>query len=176
MLRDCAPANELQTVNVRPHRPTDDKTLVHLIAAFRAELRHLRGEATQMNLRAAAAELGEYVALNCPIFVAESGQSNIMGYLVCRVEGDVVWAESLYVSPACRCRGIGSALYAEAERLAGQLGGDTVYNWVHPDNDGIIRFLRQRGYNVLNLIELRRARPGEAPGQKIGVGNHEFKY
>lgn len=139
------------------------------------ELARLRNRTVQMDL-GAAAELEEYAASSSPIFVAESGEGDIVGYLVCRVEGEVVWAESLYVSPAHRRRGFGSALYAVAERLAEQLGGDTVYNWVHPDNDGIIRFLRQRGYNVLNLIELRRPRPGEVPRQRIGVGNHEFDY
>lgn len=80
------------------------------------------------------------------------------------------------MSSKYRCRGIGSALYVEAERLAQEFGGDIVYNWIHPNNDRIISFLKKRGYNVLNLIEVRRARPGEETAQKIKVGKHEFDY
>jgi hypothetical protein len=50
------------------------------------------------------------------------------------------------------------------------------YNWVHPNNDGIIAFLRKRGYGVLNLIELRGARPGASLTNKVRVGEHEFDY
>jgi GNAT superfamily N-acetyltransferase len=99
-----------------------------------------------------------------------------VGYLVCRVVGDVVWAESLYVLPAYRRQGIASTLYAEAEKLALALGSDAPYNWVHPNNDPIIQFLQRRGYDVLNLIELRRPRSGEKPSRVICVGEHKFNY
>jgi ribosomal protein S18 acetylase RimI-like enzyme len=141
----------------------------------------LRGQERQLDLAAARQELAEYQEKYYPIYVAEgdaanpSEASSLIGYLVCRVEGDVVWAESLYVTPQCRRQGIGSALYAEAEHLAQELGGDAPYNWVDPHNDKIIAFLQRRGYNVLNLIELRRARPGEETRQKIRVGAHEFE-
>jgi ribosomal protein S18 acetylase RimI-like enzyme len=96
--------------------------------------------------------------------------------MVCRIEGDVVWAESLFVLPVWRRRGVGTELYAEAEGMAERLGGATVYNWVHPNNDGVIGFLRKRGYTVLNLIELRRPLPGEELGQGIAVGKNRFGY
>jgi GNAT superfamily N-acetyltransferase len=95
---------------------------------------------------------------------------------VCRIEGNVVWAESLYVVPDWRRMGVGSALYQEGEWLAGALGSDTIYNWVHPDNDSVIAFLQKRGYRMLNLIELRRPRFAEEPAGHIQVGAHEFEY
>ena len=72
--------------------------------------------------------------------------------------------------------GIASALYAEAECLAEKLGSSTVYNWVHPNNNIIVAFLKKRGYDVLNLVEVRRARPGERPDKTISVGQDEFSY
>ena len=39
----------------------------------------------------------------------------------------------------------------------------------------IIAFLKRRGYNVLNLIELRRAAPEENPHRTIAVGSEEFR-
>jgi ribosomal protein S18 acetylase RimI-like enzyme len=152
----------------------DEPGLIQLIAEFRLSLAQLRGQDRPLDLAAARQELAEYLEKDFPIYVAESDTARLVGYLVCRVDGDVVWAESLYVAPQYRRQGVGSALYAEAERLAQELGGDTPYNWVDPHNDKIIHFLQQRGYNVLNLIELRRARPGEELAQKIGVGSYEF--
>jgi ribosomal protein S18 acetylase RimI-like enzyme len=163
-------------MNVRAMRPDDKDPLVPLIAQFRVTLAQFRGRNPALDLEAAQTELTEYLRKDFPIFVAEDDNGKPMGYLVCRVIGTVVWAESLFVSPASCRRGVGSALYKQAEKLAEQLGGDTVYNWVHPNNDVVVSFLRKQGYNVLNLIEIRRSRPGEQPTQQINVGKHVFDY
>jgi GNAT superfamily N-acetyltransferase len=163
-------------MDIRSAHPADQAQLLPLIAAFRVALGQLRGRTPAPDLDAARQELEDYRGQNCPIFVAEDEPGHLVGYLVCRVQGKVVWAESLFVSPAQRRQGIGSALYAQAEALAQHLGGDAPYNWVHPNNDKIIAFLQKRGYNVLNLIELRRAWHGEKPTQKIRVGQHTFDY
>ena len=55
-------------------------------------------------------------------------------------------------------------------------GGDTVYNWIRPDNRVIVSFLRKRGYKVLNLIEIRRPRRNEKLTSRIQVGECEFDY
>ena len=110
------------------------------------------------------------------MFVAETEDHHIVGYLVCRVDGKTVWAESLFVLPEHRRHGIGSQLYAEAERLAADVGASTVYNWVHPQNRTIVSFLKRRGYDVLNLLELRRAGPEEEADRTITVGSEEFRY
>jgi len=163
-------------MHVRPIRSDDQGKLVPLIAAFRVALGQLRGHTPPPDRDAARQELQDYQRQNYPIFVAEDETGHLVGYLVCRVQDDVVWAESLFVSPTQRRQGVGSALYAQAETLARDLGGDAPYNWVHPNNDKIIAFLRKRGYDVLNLIELRRPWPGEATTQNITVGQHTFDY
>ncbi len=162
-------------VIVRRARVEDEGTLAEMISAFRVELARFRGWEQGPDLEAAREELSDFRRKDCPVFVAET-EGKPVGYLVCRVEGDVVWAEQLYVLPEFRRRGIGSALYAEAEKLREGLGGETVYNWVHPNNDTIISFLAKRGYTVLNLIEIRRPWPGEVPARKIRVGTHVFDY
>lgn len=163
-------------MQIRKARADDQEQLIRLLAEFRVTLAGLRGRASKPNLDAARRELAEYQSPGYPVFVAENDDSRIMGYLVCRVDGDVVWAEQLFVLPEYRRKGVGSALYSQAERLCEEVGGDTVYTWVHPNNDIIISFLQKRGYSVLNLIELRRAWPGEQTNQKIRVGDHEFDY
>jgi GNAT superfamily N-acetyltransferase len=161
-------------VKVRSANPSDEQGLVRLIAEYRASMAELRGRARPLDLGAAGDELAEYARKGYPIYVAEEDSASLVGYLVCRVDGDVVWAEALYVAPEYRRRRIGSTLFAEAERLAQELGSDFPYNWVDPENSRIIRFLAKRGYSVLNLIELRRPYPAEKLTQKIIVGSHEF--
>ncbi|MCD6541474.1 GNAT family N-acetyltransferase [Candidatus Bipolaricaulota bacterium] len=160
---------------VRPFGSGDEEALAGMIASFRAELARFRGKDVEPDLASAREELAEFREKGYPIYVAEL-EGRLVGYLVLRVEGDVVWAEQLYVEPGFRRRGVGSALYAKAEELCEKLGGDTVYNWVHPNNHVIIAFLKKRGYTVLNLIELRRPWPGEEPSRKIRVDTHEFHY
>lgn len=72
--------------------------------------------------------------------------------------------------------GIASKLYEEAENIAKELGGTTVYNWIHPNNDKMIKFLSKMGYDELNLIEIRKPWKSEILTQKIRVENHEYNY
>lgn len=162
-------------LSIRRARPEDTGALGKMIAAFRAELARLRGREGRPDIDAAREEFSSFLEKGYPVFVAETG-GRLAGYLVCRVEGDVIWAEQLYVCPGFRRRGIGSALYAEAERLCEEIDGKTVYNWVHPDNNAIISFLKKRGYTVLNLIELRRPLPGESLAGEVRVGDQRFDY
>ena len=161
-------------MNIRAFKTGDEDGVAALITDFRVALAEMRGLAPEPDPEAAAKELANYRGKGFPIFVAETGAGELVGYLVSRVDGKVVWAESLYVSTRHRRRGVGSALYARAERLAEELGGETVYNWIHPVNDAIVSFLKGRGYSVLNLIEVRRPRRGEELKRKITVGPHEF--
>lgn len=146
-----------------------------LVAGFRVELKALKGIPSTPSLSQGKAEYLEYLDAGYPIFLAKEGNT-LTGYLVCRVEDTTVWVESLYVAPAHRRNGIASALYGRAEQYAQTLGGDTLYNYVHPNNDKIIAFLQKHGYSVLNLIELRRAYPGECPSSKVQVGPYLFDY
>ena len=163
-------------MNIRLTQTNDDPELIQLIAGFRQSLAQLRNKDAKLNLESAKNELFEYREREFPIFVSETEQEKIIGYLVCRVDGNVVWAESLFVLPEHRRGGVGSALYEEAEKIARELGNETLYNWIDPNNTKIINFLQKRGYNVLNLIELRRPRTGEVLESRIQVGHHEFQY
>ncbi|MBN2228128.1 MAG: GNAT family N-acetyltransferase [Candidatus Thorarchaeota archaeon] len=146
-----------------------------MMASLRVFLARLKSLERVPNLESAADELQSYLTKNFPIFVAESSDG-LAGYLVCRIDDDVVWAESIFIQPKYRRQGIASSLYLEAERLAKELGGDTVFNWVHPNNNVSILFLKKRGYNVLNLIEVRRPWSGEELSTTIKVGENEFDY
>lgn len=161
-------------MRVRNAQEKDRNALVNLIDSFRAELAQLRNRKHKENLNAAEEELDGYSKDEYPIYIAESDGEEISGYMVCRVVDGVVWVESIYVLPRLRRHGIAGALYEKAEQLAVDLGGDAPYNWVDPNNDTMIRFLKSRGYSVLNLIELRRPRTEESLTKRIFVGHQEF--
>ena len=154
----------------------DENQISVLIAKFRVELRGLKDVESDINIEESRMEFREYMDKEYAIFVAEDKNKNLMGYLVCRTEDDVVWAESLYVLSEHRRKGVASELYGKAEELAKELGEDQVYNWVHPNNHKIISFLSKRGYNVLNLIEIRKPSGNELLTQKINVGKYEYNY
>ena len=162
-------------MHIRRAYEKDADEVSELIADFRVTLNGFRGIDGERSLASARKEFMEYIEKEYPVYVAVEG-SKIVGYLVCRIDDDVVWAESLYVLPEHRRKGIGTALYEKAEEIAESLGSDTVYNWVHPNNDAIISFLKKRGYSVLNLIEIRRKWKGEEPKMRIRVGEHDFDY
>jgi len=127
-------------------------------------------------LKAAEKELEFYLMKKFPIFIAEGRKGKLIGFHVCKIQDDIIWSEALYVTPEERRKGVGSALYEKAETIAENLGCETVYNWVHPNNFRSILFLQKRGYSVLNLIEVCKKRTDEKLTQNIKVGNFEFDY
>jgi ribosomal protein S18 acetylase RimI-like enzyme len=167
---------EMMQVSVRHLEDADRDGVVRLIADFRVELNSFRGHTVGPDCDAARDELREYETRGYPVTVVEIGGAGVVAYLVCRIDATVVWVESLFVSPRYRRQGIASLLYNEAEAKAHELGGKTVFNWVHPNNTAIIQFLRKRGYSVLNLIELRKPIPGEHLSGYISVGEERFEY
>ena len=117
----------------------------------------------------------EYLHKGWPVFAVEDDGA-LAGYMVLRIEEGVLWVEHLYVRPECRRRGAASLLFEKAEETARSMGEDTVYNFVHPNNDGMIAFLRAKGYTVLNLIEVRKPYRDETLTETIRVKNNDFDY
>jgi ribosomal protein S18 acetylase RimI-like enzyme len=163
-------------MNLRLANIDDEEKIARLIAQFRVDLKQLKGIKSIPNIEQAKEEFREYIEAKYPIFVAEENNKELLGYLVCRIDNETVWAESLFVSYDARRMGIASKLYEKAEEIAKKLGGSTVYNWVHPNNDKMITFLSKKGYNVLNLIEIRKPWENEVLTKKIAVGKYEYNY
>ena len=145
-----------------------------LLADFRVTLRCFKGEITSPDIEDAKDELKQYLDEKFPLYIAINNDKAV-GYVLLRVQG-VVWVEHIFVSKDYRKMGVGSMLYEKAEEYSTNLGGDTMFNYVHPNNDVMINFLKSKGYSVLNLIEIRKPFKGEKTKTKIEIGNNKFDY
>ena len=147
-----------------------------LIADFRVALRSYKGIQSEPDLKEAKEEFLDFLKTGYPVFAAaENGE--LHGYVVCRIEEPgLLWVEHIFVRGESRRRGVASLLFAKAEELGAAMGEDTVYNYVHPNNEGMIGFLRSKGYTVLNLIEIRKPYQGEKLTATIRVDGNTFDY
>lgn len=145
-----------------------------LLANFRVTLRAFKGIKSEPDIEAAKQELRWAIDDKWPIYLVEDN-NEIVGYMLLRVD-DCVWVEHIYVDPSYRRKGVASLLYDKAEEVSNSIGGDTVYNFVHPNNDAMMSFLRSKGYTVLNLVEVRRPYKNEGLNKKYKIGNNEFDY
>jgi ribosomal protein S18 acetylase RimI-like enzyme len=143
-----------------------------LLALFRQYLHSFKDIKSPLDIESAREELNSFIHdPNYPIFVCLEEQE-IIGYMILKIDG-CVWVEQIYVKENYRRRGVGSAFYKKAETIS---KGDTLFNYVHPNNDAMISFLKSKGYTVLNLIEIRKPFKGEKNKTTIKVGNNEFDY
>ena len=154
---------------------THSDAVAPLVAAFRATLRSYRGILSQPDTEAGKEEFLDFLSSGYPVYAAV--EDGIMtGYIVCRIEAPTLWVEQIYVRDDSRRKGAASRLFEKAEALAASMGEDTVFNYVHPNNDGMIGFLRSKGYTVLNMIEIRKPYHGENLNTKVRVDDNEFDY
>ena len=148
--------------------------LASLLGDFRVVLQGFKRIDANPDYESAKEELKDYIKEKWPIYIALDNNKPV-GYILLKVDG-VVWVEHIYVKEEYQHQGVGSMLYQKAEEYSSKLGCDTLFNWVHPNNEKIILFLKSKGYSVLNLIELRKPFKDESPTTKIKVGNNEFDY
>lgn len=146
-----------------------------LVADFRVELNSYKGIKAQPDIQEGKEDLLYFLKAQYPVFIAKEDKK-VVGYLACRIEDEVLWVEHLFVSCDYRRKGIASLLFQKAEEIAQSMGQETVFNYVHPNNDKMIEFLRSKGYTVLNLIEIRKPYKEEKNSTTIKVDKHTFDY
>lgn len=153
----------------------DVDRIAPLVAAFRIQLNSYKGIRSQLNVEAGKEEILDFLNSDFPVFAVEDNNA-LAGYIVCRIDEPCLWVEHIFVKEDCRRRGIATMLFHKAEEIAESMGEDTVYNFVHPNNDNMIQFLRSNGYTVLNMIEIRKPYKGEKLTTTIHVEKEAFDY
>ena len=153
----------------------DADRLAPLVAAFRTKLRSYKGIKSQPNIEAGKEEAIEFLESGFPIYAVENNGS-FAGYIICRIDEPCLWVEHIFVCEEYRGKGIATMLFKKAEEIAESMGEETVYNYVHPNNENMIQFLRSKGYSVLNMIEIRKPYKDEKLTTTIQVGKETFDY
>lgn len=153
----------------------DAERIAPLVAAFRVQLKAYKGIRARPNVEAGTEEILDFLNAGFPVFAAVD-EGALAGYMVCRIDAPCLWVEQLFVREDCRRKGVATMLFAKAEEIAASMGEDSVYNYVHPNNEGMIRFLRAKGYTVLNLLEIRKPYAGENLTTAIHVEKEVFDY
>jgi len=149
--------------------------LVYLVIEFRKYLSKLKNLDLVYDVDDALEELKSYLKHGYPIF-AITDNGKYIAYAVCRIEDRVVWLESIFVRSEYRHKGIGKMLLDKAQSIAEEYDNDTLYQYVHPNNHEMIRFLKTNGYDVLNLIEIRKPYRDENPESEYTIGEHSYRY
>ena len=118
-------------------------------------------------------EADSYFTQNRSVYVCKISDK-LVGYSVLKVEDSVCWLDWLYVDPDYQGKGIASQLFDHAEEFAMKLGNEQLYIWVHPDNHRMLKFLKKKGYDVLNLIEVKKEKRDTK--EIIQILGNEFRY
>lgn len=153
----------------------DADRVAPLAAAFRVQLKSYKGIQSQPDVEAGREEIVEFLNAGFPVY-AVSDEDVFAGYIVCRIDQPCLWVEHIFVREDYRRRGVATMLFNKAEEIAASMGENTVYNFVHPNNEGMIHFLRSKGYTVLNMIEIRKPYEGEKLTTTVHVENEVFDY
>ena len=154
---------------------TDADKIAPLVAAFRTQLKSCKGIKSQPDIEAGKEEILEFLESGLPVYAVKD-EGVFAGYIVCRIDKPCLWVEQIFVREDCRRKGVATMLFSKAEEIAASMGEETVYNFVHPNNENMIRFLRSKGYTVLNMIEIRKPYQGEKLNTTIHVEKEPFDY
>ena len=73
-----------------------NNALAEMVALFRVELHSYKGIISTPSIEAGREEMEEYLSAKFPVFAALV-DGEYAGYIVCRVDGEVVWVESIFV-------------------------------------------------------------------------------
>ncbi len=153
----------------------EKEKIAEMLIEFRSYLASLKDRKDDMDLQAGIEEVEYYLDKEYPIYTAVK-DSNYLGYFILKFDDDAVWLEHFFVREEYRKQGIGSKLFKKAEEVLDELGYVNLYNWVHPNNQRMINFLKKQGYDVLNMIEIRKKFAKEDLKNEIEVGENEFRY
>jgi ribosomal protein S18 acetylase RimI-like enzyme len=121
----------------------------------------------------AVREANGYFTENRRVFVYKI-KNKMVGYSVLKIEDQVCWLDWLYVDPDYQGKNIASKLFDHVEEISLKLGNDQLYIWVHPDNHRMLKFLKKKGYDVLNLIEVKKKKPSTS--RSISIMGNELRY
>ena len=151
----------------------DPESLCDMLRILHIIMNKLNQSEKIVMMSEAVREANGYFTENRRVFVYKI-KNKMVGYSVLKIEDQVCWLDWLYVDPDYQGKNIASKLFDHVEEISLKLGNDQLYIWVHPDNHRMLKFLKKKGYNVLNLIEVKKKKPSTS--RSISIMGNELRY
>ena len=97
-----------------------------------------------------------------------------MGFTRLRREGTVFWLEDIVISEGKRSSGLGTQFLTSIEEYVKDNDSVSLYIPVYVGNQSAIDFYYKNGYDILNMIEVRKDFKRKSMEKKIDLLGHEF--
>lgn len=153
--------------------PKINQDFVKLVLEMRTVMDSLNRTEIKFSNEDAVLEAKSYFSENRQVFGIYQDEE-IIGYSVLKTEDQVCWLDWMYVKPEYRGKNAASDLFDYSEKVAKAIGSDQLYIWVHPDNHPMLKFLKKKGYDVLNLIEVKKEK--SVINSSISILGNELRY
>ncbi|MDI3503850.1 MAG: hypothetical protein PWP64_786 [Candidatus Cloacimonadota bacterium] len=162
-------------IKITQYQAVDRSALMPMIKAFRKELALLKNRALELSDEDAAQELADFLRAGFKLQLAFYNNA-CAGFLAMHTMDEVWWVDTLFVKPEFRRKGIAKALIEKAEQELAEAGPDSLFFWVHPNNAPMLSFLKSCGYDVLNLVEVRKAWKNEKFSRAYHFDEQSLNY
>lgn len=147
--------------------------LATLVTAFNKELAELNNRQWLHIEEDILEETKAYFSFDRVVFgIFES--DGLIGYVVLKQNQGVYWLDWMYVMETYRGTNCASELFDYAEAYVLGKGLEKLYIWVHPDNQRMLAFLKKKGYDGLNLIEVTKKHITK--GHQLELFGSQLKY
>ncbi len=140
-------------MHIRPFHPNDESAVVDLWA--RCGLTRPWNDPHQ--------DIARKLAVRPDLFLVAEADDAVIGTVMVGYDGHRGWINYLGVDPACRRRGVGRALMAEAERLLRLEGCPKINLQVRTGNTEVIEFYRQVGFATDDVVSMGKRLEHDEP-------------
>jgi ribosomal protein S18 acetylase RimI-like enzyme len=140
-------------MHIRPYRPADEDSVVALWV--RCDLARPWNDPRK--------DIRRKLAVRADLFLVGELDGAVVGTVMVGYDGHRGWINYLGVDPACRRRGLGRALMAEAERLLRQAGCPKINLQVRTSNAEAIEFYRRIGFALDDVVSLGKRLEHDGP-------------
>lgn len=150
-----------------------DAGLRRLVGLFRGRLHKMNLIEREVSLAEIEEDARSHFQEGKTVFGGYADE-RLVAFAVLKQEDSTYWLDWLFVDPEERRKGHASKLFDHCERFVQEKGEEKLYVYVHPDNDRMIRFLRKKGYDALNLIEITKK--VKTKGKEIEILGNTYRY
>ena len=157
-------------LEIREATEDDISELAKLVCEFWKEHTQLLGGEEEFTLEDCEKEARKYITMeNAGYFLAIGSDGKIVGFRRWELHDDFYWTRELYVVPEMRRKGVARALIRHFENWLLEKGQKIACISCIPHNIAMIMLARSEGYEILNMIEMRKNLTGDVPKPRSEV-------